>query len=54
MLKWALIHMRCMLFQIVIYDIYGDKRKQEVHSDVLDTTSWVFPVGALLRIIRGW
>ncbi|XP_075290915.1 very large A-kinase anchor protein isoform X2 [Opisthocomus hoazin] len=39
--------------KIVIYDIYGDKRKQEVHSDVLDTTSWVFPVGALLRIIRG-
>ncbi|NWR76411.1 CRBG3 protein, partial [Centropus unirufus] len=33
--------------------IYGDKSKQEVHSDVLDTTSWIFPNGALLRIIRG-
>ncbi|NXI57614.1 CRBG3 protein, partial [Chloroceryle aenea] len=39
--------------KIVIYDTYGDKSKQEVHSDVLDTTSWIFPVGALLRIIRG-
>ncbi|XP_074713138.1 very large A-kinase anchor protein isoform X2 [Strix uralensis] len=39
--------------KIIIYDIYGDKSKQEVHSDVLDTTSWIFPVGALLRIIRG-
>ncbi|NWQ89934.1 CRBG3 protein, partial [Burhinus bistriatus] len=39
--------------KIIIYDIYGNKSKQEVHSDVLDTTSWIFPVGALLRIIRG-
>lgn len=54
MLKWALIHMHCMLFQIIIYDIYGNKSKQEVHSDVLDATSWIFPIGALLRIIRGW
>uniref|UniRef100_A0A8B9DQF0 Crystallin beta-gamma domain containing 3 n=1 Tax=Anser cygnoides TaxID=8845 RepID=A0A8B9DQF0_ANSCY len=38
---------------IIIYDIHGDKSKQEVHSDVLDTTSWIFPIGALLRIIRG-
>uniref|UniRef100_A0A663N9G5 Crystallin beta-gamma domain containing 3 n=1 Tax=Athene cunicularia TaxID=194338 RepID=A0A663N9G5_ATHCN len=39
--------------KIIIYDIYGDKSKQEVHSDVLDSTSWIFPIGALLRIIRG-
>ncbi|XP_074022485.1 very large A-kinase anchor protein [Numenius arquata] len=39
--------------KIIIYDIYGNKSKQEVHSDVLDTTSWIFPIGALLRIIRG-
>ncbi|NXG70815.1 CRBG3 protein, partial [Baryphthengus martii] len=39
--------------KMIIYDIYGDKSKQEVHSDVLDTTSWIFPIGALLRIIRG-
>ncbi|XP_009987907.1 PREDICTED: beta/gamma crystallin domain-containing protein 3 [Tauraco erythrolophus] len=39
--------------KIIIYDIYGDKSKQEVHSDVLDTMSWIFPIGALLRIIRG-
>ncbi|PKU43578.1 very large a-kinase anchor protein [Limosa lapponica baueri] len=41
------------LSAIIIYDIYGNKSKQEVHSDVLDTTSWIFPIGALLRIIRG-
>ncbi|NWS67087.1 CRBG3 protein, partial [Crotophaga sulcirostris] len=39
--------------KMIIYDIYGDKSKQEVHSDVLDTMSWIFPIGALLRIIRG-
>ncbi|KAM6417059.1 very large A-kinase anchor protein [Pluvialis apricaria] len=39
--------------KIIIYDIYGNKSKQEVHSDVLDATSWIFPIGALLRIIRG-
>ncbi|XP_054045194.1 very large A-kinase anchor protein [Rissa tridactyla] len=39
--------------KIIIYDIYGSKSKQEVNSDVLDTTSWIFPIGALLRIIRG-
>ncbi|OXB53442.1 hypothetical protein ASZ78_013504, partial [Callipepla squamata] len=39
--------------RIIIYDIHGDKSKQEIHSDVLDTTSWIFPIGALLRIIRG-
>lgn len=53
-LKWAFIHMCCVLFQIIIYDIHGDKSKQEIHSDVLDATSWIFPIGALLRIIRGW
>nr|XP_013805463.1 PREDICTED: very large A-kinase anchor protein [Apteryx mantelli mantelli] len=39
--------------KIIIYDIHGDKSKQEIHSDVLDTTSWIFPIGALLRITRG-
>ncbi|NWX97498.1 CRBG3 protein, partial [Nothoprocta ornata] len=39
--------------KIIIYDIHGNKSKQEIHSDVLDTTSWIFPIGALLRIIRG-
>ncbi|NXG43918.1 CRBG3 protein, partial [Psilopogon haemacephalus] len=39
--------------KIIIYDICGDKSKREVHSDVLDTTSWIFRVGTLLRIIRG-
>ncbi|NWU84955.1 CRBG3 protein, partial [Onychorhynchus coronatus] len=39
--------------KIVIFDTCGNKSKQEVHSDVPDTSSWNFPVGALLRIIRG-
>ncbi|NXU90302.1 CRBG3 protein, partial [Xiphorhynchus elegans] len=39
--------------KIIIYDTCGSKSKQEVHSDVLDTSSWTFPVGALLRIVRG-
>ncbi|XP_064378512.1 very large A-kinase anchor protein isoform X3 [Dromaius novaehollandiae] len=39
--------------KIIIYDIHDNKSKQEIHSDVLDTTSWIFPIGALLRIIRG-
>ncbi|NXG00361.1 CRBG3 protein, partial [Sakesphorus luctuosus] len=39
--------------KIIIYDTYGSQSKQEVHSDVPDTSSWIFPTGALLRIIRG-
>ncbi|XP_068000741.1 very large A-kinase anchor protein isoform X2 [Melanerpes formicivorus] len=39
--------------KMIIYDICGDKSKQEVHSDVLDATSWIFHVGTFLRIIRG-
>ncbi|XP_027554177.1 very large A-kinase anchor protein [Neopelma chrysocephalum] len=39
--------------KIVIYDTYGNKSKQEVHSDVPDTSSWNFPIGTVLRIIRG-
>uniref|UniRef100_A0A8C0U3C0 Crystallin beta-gamma domain containing 3 n=1 Tax=Cyanistes caeruleus TaxID=156563 RepID=A0A8C0U3C0_CYACU len=52
-LKWALICMHCVLFQIIIYDTCGNKSKQEVHSDVLDASSWTFPIGTVLRIIRG-
>ncbi|KAJ7416484.1 hypothetical protein WISP_70881 [Willisornis vidua] len=39
--------------KIIIYDTHGSQSKQEVHSDVPDTSSWIFPTGALLRIIRG-
>ncbi|NXN98714.1 CRBG3 protein, partial [Rhinopomastus cyanomelas] len=39
--------------KIIVYDIHGDKSKREINSDVPDTTSWIFPIGALLRIIRG-
>uniref|UniRef100_A0A8C3R4T0 Crystallin beta-gamma domain containing 3 n=1 Tax=Cyanoderma ruficeps TaxID=181631 RepID=A0A8C3R4T0_9PASS len=38
---------------IIIYDTCGNKSKQEVHSDVLDASSWIFPTGTVLRIIRG-
>uniref|UniRef100_A0A8C5T6S2 Beta/gamma crystallin 'Greek key' domain-containing protein n=1 Tax=Malurus cyaneus samueli TaxID=2593467 RepID=A0A8C5T6S2_9PASS len=39
--------------KIIIYYICGNKSKQEVHSDVLDASSWIFPIGTVLRIIRG-
>ncbi|XP_059728043.1 very large A-kinase anchor protein isoform X3 [Haemorhous mexicanus] len=39
--------------KIIIYDTCGNKSKQEVHSDVLDASSWIFPIGTVLRIIRG-
>ncbi|XP_021405849.2 very large A-kinase anchor protein [Lonchura striata] len=39
--------------KIIIYDTCGNKNKQEVHSDVLDASSWIFPTGTVLRIIRG-
>ncbi|XP_058686492.1 very large A-kinase anchor protein [Poecile atricapillus] len=39
--------------KIIIYDTCGNKSKQEVHSDVLDASSWTFPIGTVLRIIRG-
>ncbi|NXH11071.1 CRBG3 protein, partial [Bucco capensis] len=50
---WASLKSNPRPGKIIIYDICGDKSKQEVHSDVLDATSWIFPIGALLRIIRG-
>ncbi|XP_066423691.1 very large A-kinase anchor protein [Molothrus aeneus] len=39
--------------KIIIYDTCGNKSKQEIHSDVLDASSWIFPIGTVLRIIRG-
>uniref|UniRef100_A0A8D2MQ63 Crystallin beta-gamma domain containing 3 n=1 Tax=Zonotrichia albicollis TaxID=44394 RepID=A0A8D2MQ63_ZONAL len=39
--------------KIIIYDTCGNKSKQEVHSDVLDASSWILPIGTVLRIIRG-
>ncbi|XP_056372307.1 very large A-kinase anchor protein isoform X2 [Oenanthe melanoleuca] len=39
--------------KIIIYDTCGNKSKQEVHSDVLDASPWIFPTGTVLRIIRG-
>ncbi|KAM4904737.1 very large A-kinase anchor protein [Sylvia borin] len=39
--------------KIIIYDTCGNKSKQEVHSDVQDASSWIFPIGTVLRIIRG-
>uniref|UniRef100_A0A6I8P7F8 Beta/gamma crystallin 'Greek key' domain-containing protein n=1 Tax=Ornithorhynchus anatinus TaxID=9258 RepID=A0A6I8P7F8_ORNAN len=39
--------------KMIIYDIPGDKNKQEVYSDVLDATSWTYPNGALIKVVRG-
>ncbi|XP_074854409.1 very large A-kinase anchor protein [Carettochelys insculpta] len=39
--------------KIVIYDILGEKSKQELYNDLPDATSWIFPTGTLFNIIRG-
>ncbi|XP_067402360.1 very large A-kinase anchor protein isoform X2 [Emydura macquarii macquarii] len=39
--------------KMIIYDIHEDKSKREIYHDLPDATSWTFPIGALLRVIRG-
>nr|XP_006124273.1 very large A-kinase anchor protein-like [Pelodiscus sinensis] len=39
--------------KMIIHDIHGEKTKQEIYHDLPDATSWIFPMGALLNIIRG-
>ncbi|XP_030437259.1 very large A-kinase anchor protein isoform X1 [Gopherus evgoodei] len=39
--------------KMIIYDIPGEKSKREIYHDLSDATSWIFPIGTLLRIIRG-
>ncbi|XP_037689995.1 very large A-kinase anchor protein isoform X2 [Choloepus didactylus] len=39
--------------KMVIYDLHGKKRKQEIYHNIPDATSWSFPSGVLVRVVRG-
>ncbi|KAK1343803.1 hypothetical protein QTO34_014356 [Cnephaeus nilssonii] len=39
--------------KMVIYDLHGSNYKQEVYCNILDATSWTFPNGVLIRVVRG-
>uniref|UniRef100_A0A4X2JYW9 Beta/gamma crystallin 'Greek key' domain-containing protein n=1 Tax=Vombatus ursinus TaxID=29139 RepID=A0A4X2JYW9_VOMUR len=39
--------------KMVIYDLHGSKYKQEIYNNILDATSWTFPNGAFIRVVRG-
>ncbi|XP_066097707.1 very large A-kinase anchor protein [Saccopteryx bilineata] len=39
--------------KIIIYDLHGSKYKQEVYCNILDATSWSFPNGVLIKVVRG-
>ncbi|KAM8770677.1 very large A-kinase anchor protein [Rhynchonycteris naso] len=39
--------------KIIIYDLRGSQYKQEVYCNVLDATSWSFPNGVLIKVVRG-
>ncbi|KAM5275258.1 very large A-kinase anchor protein [Hipposideros larvatus] len=39
--------------KMVIYDLHGSKYKQEVYCNILDATSWSFPNGVLIKVVRG-
>ncbi|XP_074048407.1 very large A-kinase anchor protein [Macrotis lagotis] len=39
--------------KMVIYDLHGSKYKQEIYNSILNATSWTFPNGVFIRIIRG-
>ncbi|XP_040606545.1 very large A-kinase anchor protein [Mesocricetus auratus] len=39
--------------KMIIYDLHGSKYKQEVYGNVSDATTWSFPNGALIKVVRG-
>ncbi|XP_053774263.1 very large A-kinase anchor protein isoform X2 [Desmodus rotundus] len=39
--------------KMVIYDLHGSKYKQEVYGNILDASSWSFPNGVLIKVVRG-
>ncbi|XP_051047673.1 very large A-kinase anchor protein [Phodopus roborovskii] len=39
--------------KMIIYDLHGSKYKQEVYGNVPDATTWSFPNGALIKVVRG-
>ncbi|KAL6087952.1 hypothetical protein STEG23_034977, partial [Scotinomys teguina] len=39
--------------KMIIYDLHGSKYKQEVYCNIPDATTWCFPNGALIKVVRG-
>uniref|UniRef100_G3UGM5 Beta/gamma crystallin 'Greek key' domain-containing protein n=1 Tax=Loxodonta africana TaxID=9785 RepID=G3UGM5_LOXAF len=39
--------------KMVIYDLHGCKYKQEIYGNIPDATSWSFPNGVLIKVVRG-
>ncbi|XP_022359026.1 very large A-kinase anchor protein isoform X2 [Enhydra lutris kenyoni] len=39
--------------KMVIYDLRGSKYKQEIYCSIPDATSWSFPNGVLIKVVRG-
>ncbi|XP_006171617.1 very large A-kinase anchor protein isoform X3 [Tupaia chinensis] len=39
--------------KVVIYDLHGTKYKQEIYCNIPDATSWSFPHGVLIKVVRG-
>uniref|UniRef100_A0A452UDU5 Crystallin beta-gamma domain containing 3 n=1 Tax=Ursus maritimus TaxID=29073 RepID=A0A452UDU5_URSMA len=41
------------MLQMVIYDLHGRKYKQEIYCSIPDATSWSFPNGVRIKVVRG-
>uniref|UniRef100_A0A452QJ03 Crystallin beta-gamma domain containing 3 n=1 Tax=Ursus americanus TaxID=9643 RepID=A0A452QJ03_URSAM len=41
------------MLQMVIYDLHGSKYKQEIYCSIPDATSWSFPNGVRIKVVRG-
>ncbi|XP_040836536.1 very large A-kinase anchor protein [Ochotona curzoniae] len=39
--------------KMVIYDLHESKYKQEIYCNIPDATSWSFPNGVLIKVVRG-
>ncbi|XP_060990265.1 very large A-kinase anchor protein [Dama dama] len=39
--------------KMVIYDLHGGKYKQEICCNIPDATSWSYPNGVLIKVVRG-
>ena len=42
------------MLQMVIYDLHRRKYKQEIYCNIPDATSWSYPNGVLIKVVRGW
>lgn len=52
-LQCGIVPPSCLL-QMVIYDLHESKYKQEIYCNIPDATSWSFPNGVLIKVVRGW